>query len=653
MPLSSRLESSSLPVRLAWMVLSNSAAAACVAAAMGIVAFAHLNQAQSLENWRSEVSRFSAVIAISVHNFELYHADDLTKVFVQSQPLTLGAEVHHVGGMLVSKQGETQHPPSASVVVERLPLTLQRSEETEGYITLYRKDLSLWQATKGYVPVVSMGILGICFFVAWLIYRRIHRELGQPLQTLSDRVASYSLHERTVDPLNTGAKEVINLSNVFQSMGDRIRQLAITDPVTELPNRLYLEWLMQQAEHRPDVHCAMLLWDIDHFKSINDNFGHDIGDNLLLEVANRMHKTIPREVELVRMGGDEFVVWLDGLDSEGLAREVGEKILKAFEAPVVLTNGAELLLRLSGGMALYPRDAHSPTNLLKAADLALYQTKAKRTADITCFAPYMREEAREWLEIAEVLRKLHENTEHIFFFQPIVYVQSGRVWGYEMLLRLKNASGLYFDPEKVLQVASQTNTLMVFTQITFEQGVEFLKKASSTTALTINLAPSQLILMGSRFVERVLLEVPLSLRKRLTIEITEQTLHDRADLLLVVLRIKKLGYQFALDDFGSGYSSLNCLTSLPIYLVKLDKSFIKQAEKGKREQLLFQSIIRVTADLGLLTLVEGVENRHQMALVKRLGCDFAQGYLLGKPVNENINTPRELGLNCMVEDGGG
>ncbi|MGB1239753.1 MAG: EAL domain-containing protein, partial [Pseudomonadales bacterium] len=292
--------------------------------------------------------------------------------------------------------------------------------------------------------------------------------------------------------------------------------------------------------------------------------------------------------------------------------------------------------RLSGGFASYPEDVESPGDLLTAADLALYKTKELRTANITYYTQDLYEESSEWMAISNLLRHQLNRGTLKFYFQQIVHAGDRSVWGHEMLLRLISEDGKVYNTETVIQVAGQMGLMGIIVEKTIACAIDALQNTIHEGAVTINMSPEQIALLTPDQIAKLMAPVSSTLRQRLVIELTEQSLLDSIDVLSPVTQLHKLGYRIALDDFGSGYSAMSCLSSFPLSIVKLDKSLTQDLlVKSNRE--LLSGITYISEKMGFSVIAEGIETQEQFEMVSDLGCDLAQGYFFGKPQDLNLD----------------
>jgi diguanylate cyclase (GGDEF)-like protein len=416
----------------------------------------------------------------------------------------------------------------------------------------------------------------------------------------------------------------------------RVLELAQTDILTGLPNRaFFLEQLKDAGlyERRDRGVFSILMLDLDRFKNVNDSLGHAAGDALLRQVALRLNSALRGTDVLARLGGDEFAIIQTGChDQRASSIDLASRISKLIAEPFQL-QGHRIEIGTSIGVALAPEHGSDQEQLLKKADLALYRSKS---AGRNCFTLYDEAmsaelEARNTLEgdlrdaIARCLFEVH--------YQPYFDVQTGRRRGVEALVRWRHPTRGLIPPDLFIPLAEETGLIVPLGEWIIRQACDDAISWPADTTVSVNLSPVQ-------FKQAELFDIIESaLRKsglppeRLEIEITESVLLERAvENHAFMERLKSIGVSLALDDFGTGYSSLSCLTAFPFDKIKIDKSFIGKLSKRHKSLAIISSIVTLARGLGMSVTAEGVETREQLEGLKTLGVNFAQGYLLGRPV---------------------
>jgi diguanylate cyclase (GGDEF)-like protein len=416
----------------------------------------------------------------------------------------------------------------------------------------------------------------------------------------------------------------------------RVLELAQTDILTGLPNRaFFLEQLKHAGSgqrHLTGVFSILML-DLDRFKNVNDSLGHAAGDALLSQVAMRLRSALRGEDVLARLGGDEFAIIQAGQHDQrahaiDLAGRLSRLIAEPFQLP-----GHQVEIGTSIGIAMAPEHGDDREQLLKKADLALYRSKS---AGRNCFTAYDEAmsaelEARNTLE--GDLRDAIARCRFEVHYQPYYDVQSGRRRGAEALVRWRHPERGLVPPDQFIPLAEETGLIVALGELVIRQACDDATLWPADTKVSINLSPVQ-------FKQAELFDVIASALKnsglapeRLEIEITESVLLERAaENLAFMERLSSIGVSLALDDFGTGYSSLSCLTSFPFNKIKIDKSFMGNLSAHYKSSAIISSVVTLARGLNMSVTAEGVETVAQLDGLKTLGVNFAQGYLLGRPV---------------------
>lgn len=419
---------------------------------------------------------------------------------------------------------------------------------------------------------------------------------------------------------------------------ERIHYIAHHDALTKLPNRLNLQGRLEQAlasARRGKERLAVLFVDLDRFKVINDTLGHHIGDDLLMEVADRLRQSVRDSDVVARLGGDEFVVVLTGLAAEDVA-PIARKMLAHLGEPYLLTNH-ELHSTPSIGISLFPEDGDDVDTLMKNADTAMYHAKSAGRNNYQFFRSGMNEAASERLLIENNLRQALARKEFVLHYQPQIDAQSGAVVCVEALIRWQHPEQGMIPPLRFIPVAEETGLIGPIGQWVLEEAMGQLRAWRSAgiegLRMAVNLSASQLRDpdLGAHIHARLLQHnLPGSC---LELEITESVaMHDPAHSATMLQSLHELGVGLAIDDFGTGYSSLAYLKQLPLDRLKLDRSFVTDIEHDANDAAICTATISLAHSLHLAVVAEGVETPAQMHYLKSLGCDLLQGYLFSEPL---------------------
>lgn len=440
-----------------------------------------------------------------------------------------------------------------------------------------------------------------------------------------------------------------------------IRFQAHYDQLTGLPNRhLFLEKVARSIERakRVNKNVVVMFIDLDDFKKINDNLGHQTGDQLLRLASERLQSVLRGGDLLARYGGDEYVLMLDEVDAETQSTRVAQRILEMLREPFVV-EGKSLYLSGTIGISVCPEDGDSADQLLQRADTALYQSKKACERDTFSFySPSMNRSVEQWLEIEEQLRIASYEEQFSLNYQPIVRVSDGKMLGAEVLVRWNNPVLGSVRPDQFIPLAEQSGVIVPLGRWIFETACAQLRRwldaGYAPFRISVNVSPRQF--RDPSFIEYVestlkRLSIPSSL---LVVEITEGLLvHHDEDTEARILRLKSLGIRLSMDDFGTGYSSLSYLKRFPFDVLKIDRSFVRDLESNKSDQQLVKATLAMAKGLDLLVVAEGVETEDQFNFLKEEGCYSAQGYLFSRPLNAEQFEKAQLmegveTLNCPI-----
>ncbi|MDF3000011.1 MAG: domain S-box/diguanylate cyclase protein [Bacillota bacterium] len=427
---------------------------------------------------------------------------------------------------------------------------------------------------------------------------------------------------------------------------DEIRYLAYCDYLTSLYNRVYIMNELRKefdAESNEGVGGAILFIDLDNFKKINDSFGHFFGDEVLVELAERLRELANHNLIPARIGGDEFVILYHNAD-RAKAALVAENVLSAFRRPIMLRD-TPIHITCSIGISLFPDDGRSVEDLFKKADLALYSAKDKGKDSFCFYEEILSLELQFKSEMEEQMRLAFTNDEFMMHFQPMFDIKSRKIKGYEALLRWDSTKYGVVSPGVMIPLAEEIGLIKQIGDWVIDKAFAFAQQ-TQLQGLYISCNVSSIQLSQNDFVENVLAKYDQYKLKKgsIALEITESCLiesFDEASQKLTSLRGK--GILVYLDDFGTGYSSLNYLKNLPADIIKIDKCFIDEIANSGVDSKILKTIISLVHDMGIKTVAEGVETEDQLRFLETCGCDLIQGFLISKPIPE-AQVRAELGL---------
>lgn len=419
---------------------------------------------------------------------------------------------------------------------------------------------------------------------------------------------------------------------------------AAHDQLTGLFNRNYFIDAMQQVVNTlrsHHGHCALLLIDLDHFKTINDSLGHDIGDILLKEVARRMVTTVPDECVIARMGGDEFIVVgkiaATHEQCEEQAMNMAEQ-LRATLKQVFEIEKHSLYISASIGISILHEPGHSATQYIKEADIAMYEVKHKGRDGIVLFGQDVAEKVEKNLEIERLLHHALINDEFLLNFQPQLDRQR-RVVGCEVLLRWNNPELGWVSPVDFIPIAEKTGLIIDIGSYVIEQSFKVLrdwhKEGLDLKQMSINVSMRQFFYQGfiadvERLSDKYLTP---ELLNKVVLELTESVMAEEFETLVNSMNeLKGKGFSFSIDDFGTGYSSLSYLRKVPLDEIKIDRSFIEELSENSSDQSMVEMILNLSRVFGLTVVAEGIETADQENILVNGNCDLLQGYLFSKPL---------------------
>ena len=412
------------------------------------------------------------------------------------------------------------------------------------------------------------------------------------------------------------------------------------DSLTSLPNRnLFLQKLEHEIRScdRSNQSLALMYLDLDRFKDVNDSLGHDMGDLLLIEIANRLKKVV-REIDTVsRLSGDEFTIILGNIDDQLSVQPICQELLDTLAQPFQLDN-EKVFLTASIGVTFYPQDSKDIENLQRNADQAMYAAKAEGSNRFNFFTPELQQRALRKRKMIGDLRKAIDNQQFEIYYQPIVDLSQDKLIKAEALLRWHHPESGMVSPAVFIPIAEETGLISEIGSWVFYNAIEkagqWRERFNPDFQISINTSSRQWIdeaaAMNQWFAH--LDELGIS-GQAISVEITEGLLVDARDKITNrLLDFRDAEIQIAIDDFGTGYTSLSYLKQFDIDYLKIDQSFVRNLDHEQNDLALCEAIIVMAKKLGIKVIAEGVETENQDRLLKEFGCDFGQGYLYSRPV---------------------
>ena len=426
---------------------------------------------------------------------------------------------------------------------------------------------------------------------------------------------------------------LIRVTRRIKNQIERIHQQAFFDELTGLPNRTHLFERLGLAVARAAEEkrlLAVLLLDLNRFREINDTLGHEVGDTVLIEAANRLGNVVGDEQLLARLGGDDFVVVAE-FESETDATAFAEAIREAMEPPID-SDGIQLAVDTTVGIAFFPADGDDAHTLVKHAEIATYTAKEWRSG-VLGYSPAVDPHDPEQLKLTAALREAAEQGQLRLHYQPKIDLASGSIAGFEALAYWDHPIRGLLPPGAFIPVAERTGAIRHVTRAVLRAAVEQLQKWSDTE-LTVAVNLTAIDLLDADLSKRMksLLREHRVDPSRLCIELTESTvMADPERAQSVLAQLAAAGVRLSIDDFGTGHSSLAYLKDLPVHEVKIDRSFISDMSVSRNNRMIAKATIQLVHSLGLQVVAEGVEDPEVHSELRGLGCDYAQGYLYGRP----------------------
>ena len=512
-------------------------------------------------------------------------------------------------------------------------------------------------AGAGFI-VSSMGTarvwaLLVCIPIIIIVYFSYDRYLREVKASAryaeeAERRRAESEHERAeqaerhVQELNNYIVEQERISRVLEETKEHFRHAAFHDSLTGLPNRaMFTELLkaeIESAKQKPDHLFAVLFLDLDRFKNINDSLGHTHGDLLLVAFAERLERTLRPIDTLARFGGDEFAILISGMSSPTDAVRVAQRIQDELKQPFVLDKNSAFATS-SIGIALSSTGYDKPEDILRDADTAMYRAKENGKARYEVFDQAMHARAVSRLQLESDLRQAVERKEFVVYYQPIVSLQTGRLTGFEALVRWNHPRRGIVSPIDFIPVAEETGLIVPIGEWVLAEACARVREwqiaspSHRSLSLSVNLSARQV--EQADLLERInaALETSKLSPHCLKLEITESVVMENAEAAALMFKqLRSLGVQLSIDDFGTGYSSLSYLHRFPLNYLKIDRSFVSRLTTDN-DNAIVRTISTLARNLGMEVIAEGIETEEQYQQLRILGCEYGQGYLFSHPVD--------------------
>lgn len=566
--------------------------------------------------------------------------DDAVQAYLRGEPV----DANELGRRLTAEADRVIAPLDA--VTDRwLTLSLEEKARLEGVLTRM-----LW---------VQVGLGGFALFIGALEAAIVVLSVTRPLLTLQASARSIAAGNLYVRVPERGPVEVASLARDFNRMADSllkrtqeleqnltelqqaqdtIKHMAYHDALTGLPNRHYFEDRLAQAlreARQRNQRMAVLFLDLDRFKFINDTFGHTLGDHVLQQIAHRLETIIRKSDMVARVGGDEFTLLLPDASAEE-AVGVAERVLQRVREPQEIL-GRQLHITASLGITVFPEDGQDAEALLRNADIAMYKAKEEGGDSYRLYSPSMDASMSQWLTLQSELWRALERGELLLYYQPQVDVRNGRVFGAEALVRWQHPEKGLMLPDSFIPLAEDSGLIVPLGTWVLKEACRQLRAWQEaglpSIALTVNISARQLQRPGLVPLLGQLLEETGVEPGRLVLEVTEGAIMRDMDAAIALLKeLREMGFLVSLDDFGTGHSSLNYLKALPLDILKIDRSFVRDIGKDSTGNAMVTAIVTLARSCALRVIAEGVENSEQLDFLQRLHCYEVQGFLFGRPM---------------------
>lgn len=536
------------------------------------------------------------------------------------------------------------------------------------WLYLIKQQGTQYQQILATLPITMSITLIIILMIAIWVSRILSAKYTEPIFTLRDNMTDASSGNLDVKCDVASDDEFGDLSRMFNSMMDiisnnykelsaskaalevseqelkknyaHIEQLTYHDGLTGLYNRVAFMKYAYKIFHDASVGAskhAIFFIDLDNFKNINDTLGHDYGDLLLKDVSDRMLSCIASDDILARNGGDEFLILKNRFDTVDDLENFASQLVNVVHHPFIL-NDETAVVSMSVGIAVFPNNGLTVSELIKNADIAMYNAKNSGKNSYRFFDSYMEDDVNRKNDLADILSHVIDKNEIYLQYQPQVNVESGQVTGYEALMRIESELVGFISPAEFIPIAEETGIINILGEWALIEACNFnqvlIKSGFGPLRVSVNVSTTQL--KDDHLID-IIKSIPEKTGmdlKHLEIEITESVLMNSFEHnLKLINQMKELGCSIALDDFGTGYSSFNYLTQIPIDTLKIDKSFIDGICSNEKDRCIADSIIDLAHKMDISVVAEGVEDNEQLQILQNQFCDTLQGYLFSKPLN--------------------
>lgn len=495
---------------------------------------------------------------------------------------------------------------------------------------------------------IFLGALIFLLAIRQMISTFNNKRLSIELQAMNDQLEK-RVAERAADLIQANQQLLVEMDErkrtelILREREEKLTHFGLHDILTGLPNRsLLLDYLTKaiaRYQRQPNDRYAILFLDFDSFKVVNDSLGHPSGDQLLIQISQRLASSVRQEDTVARLGGDEFVVLLQGFDEEDFVSIAANRILDSLKEPLLI-GIKPIYITASIGVVVANPNYQTADEIIRDADLAMYEAKLKGKARHVFFQPHLRTTAINRLALDSDLRRALEEKEFILYYQPIISLETMRIAGFEALIRWNHPTRGLIGPAEFISIAESSGFIDSITHFTIQQACCQLGQWQTLFPLNVPLFVSVNLSPNSLRHPELPLWVKDGLRafslspNSLTLEIVENALIQDADnARRIFTDLRRLGVKVSLDDFGIGYSSLGYINQYPIDNLKIDKSFVNHITESKEVDAIVRAIITLANELGFNVIAEGIETQAQMDFLQKLRCQYGQGFLFSKAVD--------------------
>lgn len=639
-----------------------------------------------LSEMTSSVTDLSDFYQQLQHVIQRYFPADNLYIQLFTQPNNLTAEYFYVDELNCSPIGQQLDKDLVEFIISiGKPILINHDHVTfrDQQKTVCRpfpirnsqtKLVNVWLVAPLIIENITIGLVGIKGFIS--DNKSITNDL-ELIQFIAAHISSAILRNRVNEQLHSynddiedvifARTERLHKNNLqLRKQVEERRQVeqqlyhaAHHDTLTKLPNRsMFTERLEQSLRHlkrHPNHRFAVLFIDLDRFKVVNDTLGHHVGDQILIEISNRLADCVRGNDILARLGGDEFVILLDSLGHHDDAEEIAFRVIDTINQPFNI-DGQEVHSSVSVGITICGHSYNSATEILRDADAAMYQAKAMGRGRLVFFDETMRAELLANLSLEQDLRLAITNQQFVLHFQKINDLNHTNTIGFEALLRWQHPTRGLLLPKNFIAMAEETGLITdieywVIAAVSKQLVTWDAQPQFKNAFVSINLSGKHLNHTKSLQHLTKCIHKHFEQPQRLVLEFNEQALNNNIELTLKQLtQLKKTGVKLALDNYGSGLSSLAYLNTLPFEFVKLAQSFIHSFNRNKKNLILAQSLALLGEEFGFRIVAEGIETEKQLAFAIAAGCEYGQGFFIGKPVEyqqrENLDDNEGNGSHC-------